>query len=222
MSFDLAVWYEDAPLSHQEAAAKYEALSRNEDIGLAEHRGLAAIHEDLVARYSMRDSSADVDRHQTIWSAAPKIVANAVRLSIVMSAATAVGPIVRGLAEREGLVYFDPQRGRARLPSTMSLLQLYGGVFEATTKPDSERVAQAVVKTVNARSHLVLEKGTERYVQVSSALHGALGVEYRDGGPEHHFRYETTDISEVQDIFDSYLHDDDGWRSRYDWEQFRF
>jgi hypothetical protein len=67
---------------------------------------------------------------------------------------------------------------------------------------------------------LVLEKGTERYVQVSPALHGAFGAEYRDGGPDRHFRYETAELSEVIDVFDSYARGDDGWLHRYDWKFF--
>jgi hypothetical protein len=103
----------------------------------------------------------------------------------------------------------------------MTLLQMFGGAVEAVTEPDPERVVQAVVQTVTARSHLVLQKGTQRYVQVSPALHGAFGVEYRDGGPDRHFRYETAKLSEVMNVFDSYARSDDDWRHRYDWELFQ-
>jgi len=221
MSFDLAVWYEGTPVSHGDAAAKYELLHRNVDVGLAEHPGLAALYADLVARYPTRGCASDVDHDQVIWSAESKIVAHAVRLSIAVAAVALVHPVVEELAEREGLACFDPQQSRVRLPSAMRLLQMYGGLVQAVTEPNVQRVAQAVVQTAHARSHLVLEKGTERYVQVSPALHGTFGVEYREGGPERHFRFETGDLSEVKDIFESYTRGDDGWRHQHGWTRFQ-
>ena len=218
MGFDLALWYEASPISHREATEKYGILLRNEDVGLAEYPGLAVIYADLTTRYPAPNSVVDMDHSETIWSAEPRIVANAVRLSIAIPAVARVSRDVQELAEREGVVCFDPQRGRVRLPSAMRLLQLYGGVVEAVTEPSLELVAQAVAQTASARSHLVLERGTELYVQVGPALHGTFGVEYRDGGPERHFRYETSDLSEVRNIFDSYARGAEGWR-QYGWDR---
>ena len=216
MSIDLALWYEGAPVSHREAAAKYALLQRNEDAGLDEHPSLSVVYTELVARYPV----ADVGHGPKVWSAEPKIKANALRLSIVLSAIAQVECFVHELAEREGLVCFDPQERHLRLPSGMRLLQMSGGAVDASVEPDVERVAQAVVQTASARSHLILEKGTERYVQMSPALHNQFGVEYRDGGPDHHFRYETGDLSEVKDIFDRYARGDNSWRDRYSWAPF--
>jgi hypothetical protein len=212
VSIDLAVWYEPSPVSHGKATAKYATLLRNED-GLVDHPGLAAVYTALVTRFPRDD--------RTIWSAEPRIAANAIRLSIAHRAFTRVRPVVEELAEREGLVCFDPERSLVRLPSAMRLLQLSGGVVEAVTEPTLEQVAEAVVQTVNAPSFLILEQGTERYVQMSPALHGTFGVEYRDGGSDRHFLYETGDRSQVKDIFESYARGDDDWRHRYRWEPFQ-
>jgi hypothetical protein len=220
VSFDLAVWYEPAPITTARAAAVYELLCDGHDPGLTENGGLAAFYEDLIARFPLLSGLSDDEVDHAAWSMDPTITANAVVLSLSWQTAGTAQLDVRDLADRHGLVCYDPQREWISLPTAMGAMRLHGGVCEMVLDPTPELIADAVERAAHERSHLVLERGPQLYVQVYvSSVTGSAhyGMEYRDGSPDRHMQYEAPDLDAVHDVFDGYARGDDEWRRRYDW-----
>lgn len=131
-------------------------------------------------------------------------MASVVRPSIHDVAVTVVHPAVEELAEREGLVCFDPQRSWVRLPSAMDLMQMYGGAVAPVTTPDLETIAQAVATTAENIATSSLKR--ERNAMSSSAKP---------------FAVPSGNLPEVADIFVSYARGNEEWRHSYAWERFQ-
>jgi hypothetical protein len=48
---------------------------------------------------------------------------------------------------------------------------------------------------------------------------GQFAVEYRDGGPERHFRHVTASLGVVKSVFLGFAGSDDGWYDRLTWQR---
>ncbi len=49
-----------------------------------------------------------------------------------------------------------------------------------------------------------------------------FAIEYRDGGPEGHYRCEPVSREQVVDAFQSYGEQDDQWRDMFAWQHLEF
>jgi hypothetical protein len=66
----------------------------------------------------------------------------------------------------------------------------------------------------------VLELRPSTYIQTATEDDGSFVVEYRDGSSDKHFRAaRPMRLDDVIAAFQSYLRQDDQWRSRFEWER---
>jgi hypothetical protein len=154
MSFDLGVWYSDAPMTRQEASAFYHHIN-GDWVVVRRNAEFDAFFRELLARFPDRAPGAplpDPDQPPAAMTttmaeimAAPKPTAeeikafsrdfprpdnspwaaglvpegSAIALSISWSRVGEVAPVVQELAERHGLVFYDPQSGEVALPPAL-------------------------------------------------------------------------------------------------------
>ncbi|WP_438490239.1 hypothetical protein [Streptomyces sp. S186] len=104
-----------------------------------------------------------------------------------------------------------------------------GAVYDS---PDGETLYDLLSELNLALPFLVVERADGRdpeqhYIQVHLAEDGSCLVEYRDGGPDQHFRtivappYAMKGHDEVAALVTSWAQDDGEWRLRGPWQQVR-
>src|SRR2546423_15435289 len=126
VSFDLAVWAEDAPVTAQRAGATYRRLCAGDPSGLVADGRVGAFVAELLARFPETD---DLDAHP--WASTVDTSACHALLPITRSRAADVVPVVYELAARHGLVVFDPQaRAVHQAPTALRLRMADGSVVD--------------------------------------------------------------------------------------------
>ncbi|MFI6294519.1 hypothetical protein ACIBEJ_23210 [Nonomuraea sp. NPDC050790] len=115
MSFDLAVWFEDEPITPLRATAKFLdwCEAPGEDSPPGARAEVAAFVDDLTARYP--DLTAD-NYAGSPWAEPLTVAEDIVLASAVFPRAAEVCRTVFELAGRHGLVVFDPQSGSVHAP----------------------------------------------------------------------------------------------------------
>ena len=124
MSYDLAVWDGAAPSTHQEAARVFEGLYR--EYLDTEHltpptTAITALLDELLARWP--DADAGGSRHSP-WSWGPMVrnASGPILYFGVVETSPALADVrtcVDALAERHGLVSYDPQSERVTVPDVV-------------------------------------------------------------------------------------------------------
>lgn len=108
MSYDLCVFYTNRPHTDREAGERHLALCRAEDrrLWIEPDPRVAAFYRELTARFP-DDASGE-----NPWSGSPLDRSEGhVVMSMPYRSAREIEPVVIRLAERHGLVCFDPQGG---------------------------------------------------------------------------------------------------------------
>jgi hypothetical protein len=216
MSFDLAVWYEPSTVTREEAAATYERLCHGEDAGLVEHPSLATFYVDLVSEFP---PSAGLPR---VWSAPPEVEDNSLLLRLTQATADEVAPAIRRLAERHGLVSYDPYLGHVQLPRPLAspLLLLSGDELTSVIEPSTEELTRVVALLGKDHEYLTLQRFSQQYVQAAlRTTTGRFAVEYRDSAAEQHFQCNTADLAVVEDVFLGFSLDTEDWKRQYRWRR---
>jgi hypothetical protein len=118
MSFDLAVWHSDTPLSANEAQSLYLKLCNQEWIPTEENAAVEAFYQELCRTYPEIDTLPEDQVDDCPWSCAH----DRSGLHIIMSMSWGkrtdkVALLIIELARRNGLVCFDPQGPDVYLPS---------------------------------------------------------------------------------------------------------
>jgi hypothetical protein len=119
MSFDLAVWHPDRPLTNEDALGIYRALCDGDVSGLQPNPAVAAFHAELTATYPEIDEVPDDridDQDFCPWSAAHARSDRHVIMCCVWPKADDVKRLVLTLAGKHGLAVFDPQDTRISYP----------------------------------------------------------------------------------------------------------
>jgi hypothetical protein len=119
MSFDLGVWKSEAPLTHEQAAGIYVNLCENWPYLEGESRSVGTFYDELTRRWPELDTVPEeqIDNMQYCpWSSALSRSGMAVVMSCVWSISDEVAAFVKELANKHGLVLFDPQSGSVVLP----------------------------------------------------------------------------------------------------------
>ncbi len=132
MSFDLAVWHPDRPLSASEATERYARLCDGDAHGLVAHPAVPIFYQELVAMHPELDDVPEerLDDHEYCpWSVAMDRSPGHVIMSCVWSRADYVRNLVGELAAKHGLVVYDPQRGAVTYPTSS------GGSQAASPRP---------------------------------------------------------------------------------------
>lgn len=87
---------------------------------------------------------------------------------------------------------------------------------EPNTSTATEEKVTDAVETMD--SFVILASSADHYLQLAE-LDGALMLEYRDGGPDSHYRSTRTDLTreEATPIFRLYFNGDTRWREAVPW-----
>jgi len=74
--------------------------------------------------------------------------------------------------------------------------------------------------TGDGDSFAILARADQVYIQTSGDPRNGFVLEYREGSEEEHYSCSTPDLTAEQIIrmFQSYLADDDKWRSEFEWQ----
>ena len=121
MSFDLAIWANDATRSAAEAAELYASLC--DDLpsvydSLPESAGIESFYEELTSLHPEIDDVPVEEIENTDlcpWSVAFDRSDKHILICAVWSKADYVGNLVLTLAQKHGLAVFDPQDGSIHL-----------------------------------------------------------------------------------------------------------
>jgi hypothetical protein len=222
MGFDLAVWYEPAAVTHEHAAATYELLRHGKDAGLTNHHNLSTFFVDLISQFPRTGGLSETDVGRRAWSVDPEVEGNGLLLSLSWANASELAPRIKHLAERHGLVCYDPHVGQVQLPRPLAspLLQLSGDGLVSIIEPSTDEVRRVVARLGDPHAHLTLQRFAQQYVQAAlRSTTGMFAVEYRDGTADLHFQGNTKDIAAVVDIFVGFAQDAEEWKRRYRWRR---
>jgi hypothetical protein len=146
---------------------------------------------------------------------------NGLLLSLSRASASEVAPKIRYMAERYGLVSFDPHAGQVQLPRPLAfpMLQLSGDGLPGVIEPSAEAIVAAIAGLGEDHVYLTLQRFAQEYVQAAARTTAdVITVEYRDGTPELHFQINTRELSVVETVFLGFTRDDE-WKLRYRWRR---
>lgn len=118
MSFDLGVWYSPQSLSDAEAGECFAAFRSDGGVTcrVAGNERLAEFVDALTSRYPQIDDLADDQIDACPWNVPFDVSEAHVTIPIMWSRMTEIAPVVMELAERHGLVCYDPQSRKVHLP----------------------------------------------------------------------------------------------------------
>ena len=202
MSFDLAVWYETAPITVDVADAWLAALYESEvPEGITPRPEIAAFVEDLRAAAPALE---------------PTVGADFVLMSFT---ADELRQTVHELAARHGLVCYDPQTERVAQPPPViegDELVLTAPDGSLYVDPDPELVA-GTVQNLDAHSFFaILERAGSHYVQVAYDADGHH-LERREGSADRHFHTTIPRLADAVPAFAAFAAGEQGWEKRYTW-----
>ncbi|MDX3074655.1 hypothetical protein [Streptomyces sp. MI02-7b] len=222
MSFDLAVWHETARVSSAAAAQTYARLCEGDHTGVAGAPEVGAFHRELTAEFPESDGD-----EASPWASGIGVSDRHVLLATSWSRAGQVVPRVRELADRHGLVCFDPQASVVHLPRALRgprPLDLERCAGPPVADPDREVLERAVRSLSEDDWYLIVDEGDGRYVQVGLGRTAGVGddefaVEHRDGAPDRHERCVVRDRDAVVAAVLGFAAGDASWRAGLRWER---
>jgi hypothetical protein len=229
MSFDLAVWYEPAIVTAEEAARKYERILEREPGTVVADPRAAGFHRELIARYpNLSDLTVD-EFEDSPWAMDPSVVVDAVILSMSWSMAEPALPYIRELAERHELVCYDPQSGAVYSPPSLrgdSMVVLSSADGSRVENPGAAQI-EAVLERLSPKNWFAILDRGDHYVQVgfgerAATRSGWFALEHREGLPDRHFRVEIPDRARVVRAFTGFAAGDGTWHQGFDWHRMKF
>jgi hypothetical protein len=89
--------------------------------------------------------------------------------------------------------------------------------------PEPDKIRELVLERTPDNRFLVLERHDrtslwQHYVQVYRNNDGSFDIEFREGGPQSHFRAQAVKPGEAADIVVGWSADESGWREALSWE----
>lgn len=222
MSFDLAIWAEDVPITCEEASRKYLEVMEETGPVSAPGEGVVELLEALLQRWPALELVDKTHPDELPWAMTPGV--QSYMLSIVMRfpEARKVYDEMVSMALDRDLVVFDPQRNAVLWPRRLQELPHFRVFDEAGTIVDSPSGGQLRdhVRSLNtANSYLVLSLRAEFYMQTKVNKDGRYVVEYRDGGSEHHYRIDHQDGDDTYQLLSQFSGADDSWRTSVAWKK---
>ena len=215
MSFDLAVWFEPERVSASDAAGKYERLCDRDlaGAGVVASEAVSAFHQALIAEFPEVSSTGDDCQQVSVavspWTAGLDVSAAHVLMPMSWSRASETAREVVALADRHGLVCFDPQAEVLHLPPALrgtDGLSLQPCVGLKVEDPDLDVIERAVRRLSAENWFLILERRLGRYLQVAQGPNAGLSasgfaVEHRDGSSDRHYRCVLSEKDQVATVF---------------------
>ena len=120
MSYDLAIWFPSKMLSDQQALAQYHKLCNGDTNGLIPHPSIGDFYVEL---YSVHPEIDDIPEDKqgdfdfSPWSVEHDVSDRHLIMSCVWSHADYIHDLVLNLAQKHGLVVFDPQLAKIHYPT---------------------------------------------------------------------------------------------------------
>jgi hypothetical protein len=117
MSFDLGIWHSERALSVEEAGELYVKLCEQEWIPIADSPAIEAFYQELCGAYPEIDTLPEDQVDDCPWSCAHD--RSGLHVIVSMSWGERTNPVAQcvvELAERHGLVCYDPQGPDVYLP----------------------------------------------------------------------------------------------------------
>ena len=116
-AFYCAVWIDARVLSHKEAEKHYAAMLAG-NTAQAFNGSVYAFLTDLTRRYPEPDELADEEIETCPWACALEVSGESVIMGLLPHRYAEVFPLIIELADKYGLVCFDPQNTVVHLPSS--------------------------------------------------------------------------------------------------------
>ena len=117
MNFYLGVWSGESVPFGLDARTWYAALVEGRAAATGFHAGVYGFHQELTRRYPDVDMVAEEDLDACPWACALDVSDHHVLMALLPDRYPGMLPLVLHLADRHGLVCFDPQNSQVHLPS---------------------------------------------------------------------------------------------------------
>lgn len=216
MSYDFTVLIPELIGTHDEAMSLHDAMCRQSDPDVPDQ--VQRFVDELNARYGH-----DNDDHSGFLSIAPLdgdargVVVPTWALSVPQNRAAMLA-----LTRDHGLGLYDPQRDRlydprGHIPVTVQLGQGHTVPY----------LSPALLAELFDHPHprdpwLILERGDQHYMQSRFEPGTEVEVEYRNGGPDRHYRAVTGDRRLAQHVLWGWATGSIRSQSALGWEPMRF
>jgi hypothetical protein len=218
VSFDLAVWFDPAPITHEQAAATYGILCDTEDGAAPTQPQVAAFYQELTTRFPDLRGSDD-----SPWATDLTTTPTAVVLTIVWSRANEIAEIIDELAMRHGLVCHDPQidiTSQPRMHAGQITLECSNG--SRSVEPGPASIEQALRRLSRNNWYAILERSEDWWVQVGDGAtagtrEGWYALERRDGSADQQYRANVADLDKVITAFQRFAQGDESWIRGFSW-----
>ena len=119
MNFYLGVWSSERELSDKDAAKRYAALAEGQDVPAGFNGAVYAFVVELTSHYPDIDAVAEEDMDSCPWACSLDVSESHVIMALTQDNYASVFPLVLQLADRHGLVCYDPQNAKVHLPSRL-------------------------------------------------------------------------------------------------------
>jgi hypothetical protein len=149
-------------------------------------------------------------------------------MTITWSRAAEMAKTVRELADRHGLICYDPQSGATNHPDfahTGQRLSLTSCNGSTSINPRPARIEQTLRQISGDNWFVIMERDDNWWIQVGSGARagtqpGWYALERSDGSVEDHYRTTVSDLNEVIKAFQQYAEGDESWTRRFAWNKF--
>jgi hypothetical protein len=226
VSFDLAVWHATAPIRAFQAQATYMKICHALATPDAADPSVVAFLGDLTGMPTRIVGGEPIDDEDDPWEGRVHANEHGAVVHIRPSASRGGGKVMRELAQRHGLVCYDPQKQLIRLsvPGYTSAFTLTTADDDEIPDPSADRIERAARK-LSGDNHLVtVKRSDDWFVQAGygenvGARRGTYAMEYQEGSLDQQYRTETTDLNYVIKFLTEFLKARDTWRRRHTWHR---
>lgn len=225
MSFDLYVWREAQPITAEQADRICHHLAEGQAGVVEPDDGVRAFHEELTARFPDLESLTDEEMETSPWSMSPEGMPTCVITTIRWPRAQELAAFVIDLAERHGLVCYNPQDRTVHNPAeivTAEGLHLQFCDGSTINSPNPADLRQLLQRISAQNWYACLERQPGWFVQVGIGKNagnvplGQFALEYREGD-NGHYRTLVASLDDAATLFKSFAADDQTWRTTFPW-----
>lgn len=229
MSFDLYIWREQHPITAEHANTICQELAEGRDDAVEPDTRVLAFHQELTDQFPDLESLSDEELESSPWNMNPDATSSRVILCMGWSSADEVSQLILELADRHGLVCFDPQGGQIHNPTqalTAGGLRLEFCDGSQINDPSREDLRVHVQRLSAKNWYAVLERRPGWFVQVGigpfagNVPPGKFALEYCEGAPDRHYRVLVDNLDDVLALFEGFATGDEAWKTAYSWTKY--
>lgn len=221
MSFQLAVWHTDKPLSLGAAGELFDGAIEGKDAGLKPQPAMKAFFNHLLRRYPNLDNWPNDNVTECPWEEQPRFNPQYLVFNLLAEHIEQLEAVIIDMALANGLAVYDPQTPDLHLPPALEDQTFWrmesGGNEAVDPSPSAIEVALKDLKD-DGESYVLLSECAAGYVQVALDS-GEYVVEYRDKHDGEIYQAVARDLGELQRIFAAYRKGDEtAWKRALRWE----